>query len=190
MFAAVHLWSTLLSQINGYLSLSAPFLEACRALENVSLQLWGTHASNIMQCHLWKVFMSLNEAYVHISRQICWNFKQVKGKNKSYCMFVDSERGKIYYFQNTFKGCILRFPSPAEGLLAEGTFRYPLISDGTCGYQNTWFHFVLWIQKLFTYLLSSPPALTTYLSPLVKRILVTWAEWPKNLLCFAFKTNT
>jgi len=37
-----------------------------------------------------------------------------------------------------------------------------------------------------TYLQSSPPALTTYLSPLVNRILVKWAEWPKNRLCFAW----
>lgn len=38
-----------------------------------------------------------------------------------------------------------------------------------------------------TYLQSSPPALTTYLSPLVNRMLVKWAEWPKNRLCFAWK---
>lgn len=36
------------------------------------------------------------------------------------------------------------------------------------------------------YLLSSPPALMTNRSPLVKRMLVTWAEWPRKRLCLAW----
>lgn len=36
-----------------------------------------------------------------------------------------------------------------------------------------------------SYLLSSPPALTTKPSPLVKRTFVRWAEWPRKRLCLA-----
>lgn len=46
---------------------------------------------------------------------------------------------------------------------------------------NCYFHKHFQTNKLQ----SCPPALTTYLSPLVNFMLVIWVEWPKYFLCFA-----
>lgn len=93
---SIHLQLSILlinsSQSDSCLSLSAPFLEACRALENVSLRLWRINTSYFMQCPLWKVSMSLNEAYVHISRQICCIFKgKEEARISSRCWSMKDE---------------------------------------------------------------------------------------------------
>lgn len=48
------------------------------------------------------------------------------------------------------------------------------------------FHGSLSGEQACSHLLSSPPALTMKRSPVVKRTLVRWAEWPRKRLCLAW----